>query len=701
VIEEPGRQRYPNVFSPLKLGPVEVPNRIYIPPHGIPLEVPIPGREAYGEPAAEHAYYFAERAAGGVGLIFHSLFVTPSGRQAGLTVTPWFEEATPAYARLAELVHEQGAKIMGEIYHAARSREQWEPQGPDLPTIGAAIGQQYHTYNVRREMTRDEIKRYVDSYTVTTRNLRNAGYDGIEVHASHGVLVEHFLSPYYNRREDEYGGSLENRCRMLIEALEAVRSELGADMALGIRINADELVEGGLDEQANRDILAYLATRSLLDYVDLDVEVGSEQGHLMITSFFEPKLHNAAHVAAVSPAARPSMVVLATPGRVTQLAEAERLIASGSVDMVGINRGNIAEPRLVQNALEGKESRSRTCIAANHCAGAGTSAGGFGCAVNPAAGHEERWGFAKQRPAAKAMRVVVVGGGPAGLEAARVAAVRGHSVTLFERRSWLGGGVELWSRIPGREHLATYPAWFTRELRALDVRVETGVEVEVGDILVEKPDVVFVATGSRYSPRGESGFRQVPIPGWEHEIVLTPDRILEEGTELHGTVVILDEEGMHAAVGVAEIAGGQGATVEYVTRSMVPARAIATSNQLGYVMKRLIGAGVRLNVSTYVTRIDESSVTLVDLWTGTERAVEADTVVLGTMREPVDRLSDALRAEVEYAYLIGDALAPRGLREATYEGNRLAFGIGEPDMPKDVFQEIFAPIPALRSARAI
>jgi 2,4-dienoyl-CoA reductase-like NADH-dependent reductase (Old Yellow Enzyme family)/thioredoxin reductase len=690
---EPGRARYPRVFEPLKIGPVEVWNRIYFPPHGLGrLEVRVPGNEAYGMPSETHAQYYAERAAGGASLIFQSMHVAPVARQATVTATPWFREALPAFARVAEVVHEQGSKMMAEVWYASFMEKYWEPLGPEAPVLSASHGQQFLTPSVRKAMSHDEIRRFVEAHAVTTRHLREAGYDGVEVHASHGVLIEHFLSPYFNRREDEYGGSVENRCRLLVEALEAVHSEIGPDMAVGIRINADELLPGGVDEAGTRAILEHLAPRGLLHFVDLDVSVEAEQLNLMTTNFFEPKLHNAGHVAAVSPAARPSMVVLATPGRVTRMSEAESFLESGAADMVGAVRGQIAEPRLVRNALEGRERRSRTCIAANHCTGGPV---GFGCAINATAAKEIRWSMRSLAKAPQAMRVVVVGGGPAGLEAARIAALRGHTVTVFERRERFGGGLALWASIPGREHLATLPKWFELQLDELGVDVRLATEATEALVREVDPDVVVLASGGRYSPGGQSGYRPIPIDGWDSDVVVTADEVLANGFDFKGSVVILDEEGMHAAVGIAEIAAAAGARVELVTRNMVPAGALAGGYQMGNVLSRLRAAGVKVSPSTFIRSVGDGEVTLYETWGGPDRVVNVDTVVFATMRVPVNDLQDALEGIVEYLYTIGDALAPRSLREATYEGHRFGRVIGEPGMPRSVSDVLFEPMVAL------
>jgi 2,4-dienoyl-CoA reductase-like NADH-dependent reductase (Old Yellow Enzyme family)/NADPH-dependent 2,4-dienoyl-CoA reductase/sulfur reductase-like enzyme len=694
---EPGRDKYPHVFAPLAIGPVEVRNRIYIPPHGTSMEAPVPGYSGpgYNVPAAQAAHYFAERAAGGVALIFESMQVGPSARQQPyVAISPWLPEAVPSFARVAELVHEQGAKIMAEIWYSTTRPSPWEVLGPEAPTFGASQIQHWMAPSVRYEMRKPDIRRLLGEYAQTARHLRQAGFDGIELHASHGILMEHFISPYFNHRTDEYGGSLENRLRFLKEALETVRGEISGEMAVGMRITVDQLLPGGNTQEDVQEILAHMPGTGLLHFVDLDISVEPRQGNLMTTSFFEPKLHNAERVANVRAAAGP-LVVLATPGRLTNIAEAEMLVARGIVDMAGAVRGLIAEPDLVQHALDGHEERSRTCIAANHCLGGV----GFGCALNAAVGREEKWGRSAGRTAPRRMKVVVVGGGPAGLEAARVAAGRGHRVVLLERRQALGGGLALWARLPGREHLTSTITWFERRLAEHRVDVRTGVDADENAVLVESPEVVVLATGAQYARGGQSGFEPQPIPGWDRPFVHTPEDVLADGASLAGTVVVLDDEGLHTGAGVAELAARRGAQVELVSRKAFPAADLATNHQLPYVAARLRETGVAVSTGTYIREIGDGSVTLIELATGRLRVVEnVDAVVLATMRLVPPTLQDSLEERVEYVYRIGDALAPRGLREATYEGHRFARVIGEPDMPPDVIAEAFRPIEPLRAA---
>jgi hypothetical protein len=547
------------------------------------------------------------------------------------------------------------------------------------------------------EMRKHDIAGVTEAHRLSALHLKEAGYDGVECHLAHGSILEYFLSPYHNRRTDEYGGSFDNRIRLVLETLEVMRVAAGPDMAIGVRMNADQMLVGGFDEEGAKSIVERLAASGCVDFVDLDISVEPEQRHLTTTSYLEKPQHNLERVGRVGPAVRP-LPVLATPGRVTSIAVAEQILADGICDMVGITRGQIAEPELVNNARDGHEEDSRICIGANHCIHNNAASQGWGCAINAAAGREERWGTKKGNEAApESMRVVVVGGGPAGLEAARVAAQRGHDVTVLERESSVGGALNLWGVIPGRESVLSYAPWALARLNELGATVRTGVEADVDEILGLKPDVVFVATGSRYVRTGETGAVPTPVEGWERANVLTPEAVLDGSVKLTGRVLVVDDEGFQTGVGVAEIAGAGGADVEFITRFSVPAQNVGLD--LPYILPRLKAARVKISPLTVLKRIGEGSAVLEHGMTQEERVVDAvDSIVLVTVRKPVDGLAAQLEGKVPYVYLIGDALSARSLREATYEGHRFGRGVGELKMPRHTTDEMFFPLNSLRRA---
>jgi pyruvate/2-oxoglutarate dehydrogenase complex dihydrolipoamide dehydrogenase (E3) component len=358
--------------------------------------------------------------------------------------------------------------------------------------------------------------------------------------------------------------------------------------------------------------------------------------------------------------------------------------------MVGVTRGLVAEPQLLAHARAGDEHLSRTCTACNHCIQQ-VIRGSFGCAINPATARERRWGTAATVPAPQAKRVVVVGGGPAGVEAARVAAVRGHAVTLLEREDRLGGQYRLWSALPGREGLYDAIAWYGPELARLGVDVRMGGgDADVDDVLALDPEAVIVATGSRYERSGESGFVPAPIPGADRDFVYTPEQILDEGLRPAGKVLLLDDEGLNAGVGVAQVLAANGSPVELVTRWLHVAHNLFETFELPLIVATLRNLGVTLRPQTYVREIGPSDVTVYDVFTNMEDTVgDVDAVVLCTMRKPRAALADALAGKVAQLFSAGDASAPRDHATAFYEGALFARMVGEPDAPRTFTEAYF------------
>jgi 2,4-dienoyl-CoA reductase-like NADH-dependent reductase (Old Yellow Enzyme family)/thioredoxin reductase len=688
--------RYPTTFSPIKLGPVEVPNRIFMAPHGIPLEAKtIGGGDLAAEPARNRAHYFGDRVAGGVGLIIHSTQVLFS--QTNFAESPGLEQAIPAFKAVADQVHSHGGKIFAELWYVNWIQKAWEKLGPEAPGMAPSIGPNLYYPSVRRAMTLREIDMMVEVYRTATRNLRKAGYDGIELHVSHGSLIEYFLSPYFNKREDDYGGSFENRARFMVRLLKMIREEQSPAQALGIRINADELLQGGLDEEATKAVLRYLIGLGLVDFIDLDVSVEPEQAHLMTTGMFDPVMHNLERATRVAEAAG-DIPVLATPGRLTSIADAEKILAQGRVNMVGAVRGLIAEPEMVNKSRDGREGERRICVAINACVD-GLSVG-WGCAINPTAGKENRWGKDSLTKVGTPMNVVVVGAGPAGLEAARIAATRGNKVTVLEQTDRIGGAVANWGRLPGRESMRTLPNYFSVQLKNLGVDVHLNTTATADAVLALAPDVVFVATGSRYDERGVLPTTQRPLPGHDLPHVVTPEAIFR-GERLSGKVVILDDEGYHTACGLAEQLAADGCEVIYLTRKQNAGASLGLA--IGYIAKRLHGAGVKVITSQYATGLTADAVSFYEPISG---AVQSESgvkhVVLATSRTPIDSLFHELDGKAAYVYAIGDALAPRSLRDVIYDGHRFGRVIGEPNMPKYITDELFGmdPAGALASAAA-
>jgi 2,4-dienoyl-CoA reductase-like NADH-dependent reductase (Old Yellow Enzyme family)/thioredoxin reductase len=667
--------KYPHVFSPIRLGPVSLANRFYQSPHVIP-------HTDRGAPTEDFIAYCVARVKGGCGLVMVSMSVPQRGR--GVMPTPHPTKNIPALRSLADAVHDAGGKFIVELwYHWARPG-QWAAFSPPAPSMAPSVVQ-FNLFEKRsstHEMTRNEIRCMVDAFRQSAANLREAGFDGIMHHASHGAILEQFLSPYFNRRSDDYGGCLENRMRLLNETLQATREAVGEKMAVGMRFNCDELLSGGYDSKESFQILKRVTDSGLIDFVDLDVAVEPDQFHLGMPSVFvKPHVYRP-YVEAVRGAAG-KVPVLSVLGRLTSIADGEAALAAGVCDMVGAARALLAEPDLVNNAREGREDRSRTCIACNWCM-AGVYDGAQTCTINPVSYRERAWSALS--PAPLRCKVVIVGAGPAGLEAARVSALRGHDVVLLEARDRVGGALTLWASLPGRGFYQKAVDWWERELKRLAVRVELCTEASTVRILAEKPDAVVLATGARYSEGGRSNHRDFDIPGHERPFVSRPEDILLGHVRPAGKIVVLDGEGLHTGVGIAEMLANAGSKVEYLTPFFAPVSPrVAASLEVPFIMERLRSSAVAISPTTYIERIGDHELTVYDVYSKQVRMIEkVDAVVLSTGRLSVNQLEQELEGRVAQLFPVGDALAARMWATASYEGHKFARYIGEPNAPRSV-----------------
>lgn len=664
--------KYPNVFSPIKLGPVELRNRFYSSPHAVPMNI-------LGKPTDAFVQYNVARAKGGCGLIILSMSAHERLRSVWPNIGA--EEHVAAFRVLTDAVHEAGAKVFGEPWYFWGLPGQWDALSTPAPALSPSGGHfRFHDKGwSTRAMSKEDIRRMLETFRRSTLNLLNSGFDGIMLHAAHGALLEQFISPYFNRRTDEYGGSLDKRMRFLLEALEVVRAAADGKMAVGMRLNCDELLDGGYGTEEAYQILERISQAGLIDYVDLDVAVEPDQFWLgMPPVFVEPHVYRP-YAEAVRKAAG-KVPVLCVLGRLTSVEHGEAAISSGVCDMVGAARALIAEPNLVKNAYEGNETQSRTCIACNWCLHGMLDDYAQSCTINPVSYREKMWDPAKLKHATKRSTVTVIGGGPGGLEAARTAALRGHRVTLLEARAELGGALRLWANLPGREFFMKSIDWWTRELARLGVTVQTGFQASADDILRGRPDAVILATGALYSRRGRSNFRDQPVPGHERDFVCTPEDVLLGKVSPTGKVLVLDGEGYNAGVGVAEVLAKRGAKVEYLTAAFSPVSPrVRGTEETRFIMQRLRAADVTLSPTTYIKQIGDHQVTAFDVYTDAERIIHGvDAVVLSTSRESVNDLEAQLEGKVSQLFVIGDAASARMWAASTYEAHMYARLIGEP-----------------------
>ncbi len=667
------------LFSPLRIGTTEVPNRILQTAHAKSFEDHVmasPEEGSYALPGERNLYYHVERAKGGAGLLVMEYQMVHPTSTGGIhyLAHAYRPEIVPRYRQIAEAVHAQGTgtKIFGQICHVGMHTRGdqidyyhpvWAPSAiPGLAEYGL-----YHL--LPKEMEPEDIQELIRAFVVSARHVKEGGLDGVEVHAAHSYLLGQFMSPISNKRTDCYGGSIENRCRLALEVIDAVRAEVGPDFPMGVRISGDEFAPGGLTMADTVEIAKLLAATGKLDWISVSAGSYWSVAPVIVGSMAFPPgfiLHLAAAVKQVVD------IPVFCVGRITDPTLAERILEEGQADMVGMTRALLADPELPHKAKEGRLEDIRPCIGCLFCVQRLWYNLPLACAVNPAAGREKYLGIGTLRPAPSPKKVLVVGGGPAGLKAAEVATHRGHHVTLVEREESLGGQVRLAARQPTRADMEDAVRYLEIQVRKLGVQVITGHEVTPQEVLAKAHywDSVVIATGCRPEPTffSLSRLENYLIPGADQGHVFSAWDVLAGKASLGPKVVVIDQDGHWRGVGTAEYLVDRGHQVTVVT-SMNTVGQHLIPMELQLLLPRLAFKGVRIIASHEVVAIDGPTVHLRHVWTGQLLQLEGvDSVVVITGRRPNDELYFALKGRVKELHRIGDCLSPRTLEYAIWEG---------------------------------
>ena len=651
---------FPLLLSPLTLRDTRLRNRIVSTPHATGWG------GSSGLLDRSEVEYQVRKAAGGCGLVmtFGSASVDPTTAASYGSVALWDERNEPALRALAAGAHEHGGVCMSQMTHMGRrghSRESGIPlRAPsDVPEP------------VHREvpvpLEEAEIAPIVARFAAAARRLEACGWDGCEVTSLGGHLIEQFFDPWVNTRSDRYGGSLENRTRFAREVLDAVRTAVSDRFVVGFRMTVDQRLEPGLTPAELREIAARVCATGHVDV--LSVSGGTGATPLSQAATVPPDELPEAVYAELAGAMRAAVgVPVLVAGRILDGETAERCLRETGVELVGMTRAIIADPDLPRRLEDG--ARARPCISINEgCIGRLYSGLPMWCSVNPAI-REPR--LEAPATALQPSRVVVVGAGVAGLEAARGAARRGHQVIVLERREVLGGRARLALERRGRRRWALYLDWLAAELADAGADVRVGVDADADAVLAQRPDAVVLATGSL--PRAEA-VPPGPTP------VLDADAVLERGAPVPGHAagaVVVDGETGFVAPTVAETLAGRGWQVEIVTALPGVAMEIDPTQQ-PFVLRRLESAGVRLSPNLECVRSEPAGVVLRHVHAGSETHRHGvGLIVIAGHRRAAPGPRAALRArrpDLEL-HVVGDALAPRTLLDAVAEGARAGAGVG-------------------------
>ncbi len=640
----------PSLFAPIKIKSVDLVNRAVMPPMGTNLGNPD------GTVSEANLAYIKRRARGGAGLIITEITsVHPSGSVIPNELGAYDDRFIPGLKKIADVVHAAGSKIALQLHHAGREslyllREKKAIAPSPIRSLVFGL--------TPREITHEEIQGIIIAFGAAAARAVEAGFDAVEVHGAHGYLLTQFLSALSNKRDDAYGGSLSNRSRFMIEVLQEVRKRVGEDFPVSLRLSVEECIKDGYTFEDIQPILPDLV-KAGADILHASLGTHGSPGGITSAPFeYQPGFNVWRAKKLKEVVGLPVIAV----GRFTDPSLANEVIARGEADLVAFGRQYLADPDFLIKAREGRPEDIRKCIACNQgcIERLMLGEGKIRCALNPETGQEIIY---PQGPAGVRRYVWVVGSGPGGLTAAYEAARLGHKVTLYEKEEETGGQLRFASQAPFKDQYGVWASWLTSQAKKMGVIVRTGIEVTQSMISEGNPEVVILATGGEQI--------KPDIPGIDLSLVCHAWQVLEGSIPpgKHPVVIGGGLIGMETADTLCQ-KGIQVILVEVLKQSPVLK---ITSH--GYMLHtRLKEAGCQLLFNTTVKKIEESSVTV--LIEGREQILSpVDQVIMAVGLKPNDELKEILQAKKIRHFIIGDALQPRRIIEATEEGARAAWNL--------------------------
>jgi 2,4-dienoyl-CoA reductase-like NADH-dependent reductase (Old Yellow Enzyme family) len=665
--------RYSRLFTPITLNQVVLRNRIVSTAHAEVIA------DEHGLPGERYLRYYEEKAKGGLGLAIcgGSSVVSPDSPQGWWrSVNLSTDRVIEPLARLADAMHRHGARIMIQATHMGR-RSSWHGEHWPHLVSPSGVREPVHQGNAKT-IEPEEIRRIIADFAAAARRVQAAGMDGIEISAAHQHLIDQFWSPRTNFRADEYGGCLENRLRFGMQVLQAVREAVGKDFCVGLRMCGDEFHEDGLNHDMLKEIAQAMAETGLIDYLSV-IGSGADTHNTLANCMPpmalppEPFVHLSAGIKSVV------KIPVMHAQSIRDANQAERVLASGAADLVGMTRAQIADPHMVVKIRDGREDEIKQCVGANYCIDRQYDGLDVLCVQNAATTRETTMPHRIAPTRGRRRRIVVVGAGPAGMEAARVSAERGHEVVLLESNAALGGQILLAARAPQREQMAGIVRWFDLEIKRLGIDCRLGQAADADDVRALDPDIVVLATG------GRSHVHHQPAWGVADGLAVSAWDVLAGRVEPARRVLVYDGVSTHAGAGVADYIASRGGLVEVVTPDTKVSESVGgTTFPIFY--RRLYAQQVLLTPNTWLERVsaegDKRIALLRNEYTDEREEREVDQIVIENGITPNDALYGALKSQSANLgqtdiHALYAAEPQPALAEPTGGGRFLLFRVGD------------------------
>ncbi|MDP6432053.1 MAG: NAD-binding protein [SAR324 cluster bacterium] len=657
---------FPRLFSPIKLRGKTLRNRIVFGAHTANMS-------EQGFPGDRHIAYYRERALGGAAmLVIEPMPVHPAAVLTRGNFKHSTDEIIPFFRKITDAVHEEGALILQQLYHVGQHGDadnsfhaNWSPSG--LPS--------YHDSDGSHAMNENEIEETIDGFVQAARRCHKSGFDGVEVWAAYHGMVDQFWTPWSNRRGDRWGGSLENRTRISREIITRIRKLCGEDFIIGIAVNDEPDFEVSLQRESIAEIIAYHDKDQLLDYVTCGSGSYFDFYKLMPT-FIYPERLGTDLAEALKTNVSHALVIAESHIRTPENAEA--VLSGEQADLVSIVRGQIADPHLSNKARDGRADDIRPCLSCNQmCWGRRSRDYWISCLVNPSAGREFEWNGDRITKSTAPKRVLVVGGGPAGLEAARVSAERGHKVTIVEANDNLGGQFRLAGMQPRRGQIIDLLDWYFRQLSQMKVEVRLNTLMEADEIKRFDADVTVFATGSYPA---DTGFQKaIPhlekLPGIEIGGVYSAEDVMARRAQVGKSVLLLDEGGNWKGCGTAWKLAEEGHAVTLVTPDPLVGKELQRTAADYPLRKRLAELGVDFILESAITSWNREGAEVFNFLNGKKQFVQANSLVFATPNIAEDSLFNELHGSGLKIINIGDSAGPRQAPFVIYEGRKTGLSI--------------------------